>query len=71
MGWSPVWVSFRIYREMQGRRGKEAEKVSERKHLFSRRALWGLLLPLIVEQIFTALMGTADTMMVAQWAMRR
>lgn len=66
MGWSPVWVSFRIYREMQGRRGKEAETVSERKHLFSRRALWGLLLPLIVEQIFTALMGTADTMMVAR-----
>jgi putative MATE family efflux protein len=34
--------------------------------MFSNRALFGLLLPLIVEQIFTALMGTADTMMVAR-----
>lgn len=30
-----------------------------------------LLIPLIIEQLFTALMGTADTMMVAVWAMRR
>ncbi len=34
--------------------------------LFSRRDLRLLLLPLVVEQIFTALMGTADTMMVAR-----
>lgn len=34
--------------------------------LFSNRDLLRLLLPLIVEQIFTALMGTADTMMVAR-----
>ena len=34
--------------------------------MFSSRALFGLLFPLIVELIFTALMGTADTMMVAR-----
>ena len=34
--------------------------------MFSGKYIWKLLLPLIVEQIFTALMGTADTMMVAR-----
>ena len=34
--------------------------------MFSRRDLTLLLVPLIIEQIFTALMGTADTMMVAR-----
>ena len=34
--------------------------------LFSRRALLHLMAPLIVQLIFTALMGTADTMMVAR-----
>lgn len=34
--------------------------------MFSGKYLCKLLLPLIVEQIFTALMGTADTMMVAR-----
>ena len=34
--------------------------------LFSRRDLWRLLVPLIVEQVLTALMGTVDTMMVAR-----
>ncbi len=34
--------------------------------LFSSRDLRLLLLPLVVEQLFTALMGTADTMMVAR-----
>ena len=36
--------------------------------LFSRRALLHLMAPLIVQLIFTALMGTADTMMVASVA---
>ena len=34
--------------------------------MFSRKDLWKLLLPLVIELIFTALMGTADTMMVAR-----
>ena len=34
--------------------------------LFSNQDLLRLLLPLIIEQLFTALMGTADTMMVAR-----
>lgn len=34
--------------------------------MFSRRELAKLVLPLVVELIFTALMGTADTMMVAR-----
>lgn len=38
----------------------------QKTHMFSRRDLFYLLVPLIVEQIFTALMGTADTMMVAR-----
>lgn len=36
------------------------------KRMFSGRALFALLVPLVIEQIFTALMGTADTMMVAR-----
>lgn len=40
--------------------------LQERGRLFSARDLWLLLIPLIIEQIFTALMGTADTMMVAR-----
>ena len=36
------------------------------ERMFSRRALIALMIPLIIEQIFTALMGTADTMMVAR-----
>ena len=38
----------------------------ENGRLFSRRDIAMLLIPLIVEQLFTALMGTADTMMVAR-----
>lgn len=38
----------------------------QKSHMFSRKDLCYLLVPLIVEQIFTALMGTADTMMVAR-----
>ena len=40
--------------------------LQENGRLFSRKDLAMLLIPLIVEQLFTALMGTADTMMVAR-----
>ena len=33
--------------------------------MFSRKQIWALLIPLMIEQVLTALMGTADTMMVA------
>lgn len=33
--------------------------------MFTRRQLWALLIPLMIEEVLTALMGTADTMMVA------
>ena len=33
--------------------------------MFSRRQVWALLIPLMIEQVLTSLMGTADTMMVA------
>ncbi len=33
--------------------------------MFSKRQVWALLIPLMVEQVLTSLMGTADTMMVA------
>lgn len=36
------------------------------ERMFSGRDLRKLLIPLIIEQVFTALMGTADTMMVAR-----
>lgn len=40
--------------------------VKKNNRLFSGRDLVKLLVPLVIEQIFTALMGTADTMMVAR-----
>ena len=40
--------------------------LKENGRLFSRRDIAALLIPLIIEQLFTALMGTADTMMVAR-----
>ena len=33
--------------------------------MFTRRQIWNLLIPLMIEQVLTSLMGTADTMMVA------
>lgn len=39
---------------------------SEKGHMFSGQDLLHLMIPLIVEQVLTALMGTADTMMVAR-----
>ena len=34
-------------------------------HRFSNRDIWKLLLPLMVEQLLTSLMGMADTVMVS------
>jgi len=36
-----------------------------KQHLFSNRDLRILLIPLVIEQILNALMGTVDTMMVS------
>ncbi len=36
-----------------------------KKHKFSNREIWKLLLPLMVEQLLTSLMGMADTVMVS------
>lgn len=33
--------------------------------MFSRKQIWALLIPLMVEQVLSSLMGTADTMMVS------
>ena len=37
----------------------------QKKHLFTNKQLWALLVPVVVEQILNSLMGTADTMMVS------
>lgn len=42
----------------------EAE-LEQRKHLFTNKQLWALLVPVVIEQILNSLMGTADTMMVS------
>ena len=34
--------------------------------MYNRRQIWNLLIPLMIEQVLTSLMGTADTMMVAR-----
>ena len=33
--------------------------------MFTKKQLWALLIPLMIEQILNSLMGTADTMMVS------
>ncbi len=33
--------------------------------MFNRKQIWSLLIPLMIEQVLTSLMGTADTMMVS------
>ena len=65
MGRSPVCVSFVVCREKSDKRGW-TPVLREENPMFSGKYIFKLLLPLIVEQIFTALMGTADTMMVAR-----
>lgn len=43
----------------------DPSQVHEETRLFSNKALWVLLLPIIVEQLLNSLMGMADTMMVS------
>lgn len=62
MGWSPVCVPFFFDYVMK----EDGNVLGTKGSLFSRQDLLKLLLPLVVEQVFTALMGTADTMMVAR-----
>lgn len=38
---------------------------TERKHLFTNKQLWMILLPVVIEQVLNSLMGTVDTMMVS------
>ena len=40
-------------------------ELGQKKHLFTNKQLWALLVPVVVEQILNSLMGTADTMMVS------
>ena len=51
-----------------GRYNKSINHFSlERKmNMFTRKQIWHLLIPLMVEQVLTSLMGTADTMMVSR-----
>ena len=50
---------------MQYQRYGRGRDMNEKNHLFSNHALKMLLIPLIVEQFLTSLMGTADSMMVS------
>ena len=44
---------------------KRAWTEMKETHTFSNRDIWKLLLPLMVEQLLTSLMGMADTVMVS------
>lgn len=44
---------------------KKCTDTGEEKHMFSVAALWGLLFPLMIEQVLNSLMGTVDTIMVS------
>ncbi|MBQ8640031.1 MAG: MATE family efflux transporter [Lachnospiraceae bacterium] len=41
-------------------------KINQANLMFSRRQLWQLLIPLMIEQLLNALMGMVDTMMVSR-----
>lgn len=43
----------------------DRSKINEDDRLFSNKALWILLIPIIVEQLLNSFMGMADTMMVS------
>lgn len=55
------------YQRKNGKRTKRkmAGQKTKEKHIFSDRDIWKLLIPLIIEQLLAALMGTVDTMMVS------
>ena len=44
----------------------DKSKIDYGNLLFPRRALWMLLIPLIIEQMLNSLMGMVDTLMVSQ-----
>ena len=41
------------------------DAIGNRPPIFSKQQIWKLLIPLMIEQVLTSLMGTADTMMVS------
>lgn len=43
----------------------DSSKIDSKNKLFSNRALWLLLFPIIIEQLLNSFMGMADTMMVS------
>ena len=47
----------------------DKSKVDYGNLLFPRRALWMLLIPLIIEQMLNSLMGMVDTLTVSRAAM--
>ena len=44
---------------------RAARSVQPGAPLFTKRQIWSLLIPLMIEQLLNSLMGTADTMMVS------
>jgi len=42
-----------------------SSKIDWQHLLFSKKTLWALLIPIMVEQLLNALMGMVDTMMVS------
>ena len=44
----------------------DKSKIDYGNLLFPRRALWMLLIPLIIEQMLNSLMGMVDTLMVSR-----
>lgn len=42
-----------------------SSEIMKKEHIFTNTDLWKLLVPIIVEQLLTSLMGTVDTMMVS------
>ena len=44
---------------------KKRKHMKQQQHLFTNKMLRALLVPIIMEQLLNALMGTVDTMMVS------
>ena len=42
------------------------DAIGSRPPIFSKQQIWKLLIPLMIEQVLTSLMGTVDTMMVSR-----
>ena len=62
-----TWVmKNKQYIRQLNRRFFDADKVDFDNLLFDRHALFALLMPVVIEQLLSAFMGTADSMMVAR-----